>query len=88
MEDFTREELLAEPEIRMSIIHQSVWAFISYESDKTKALRQGSRFRYQNKIYEVQLIAVNPAIPQNVVNFACFHIERDVDNLLASEPQV
>lgn len=51
--EFSRNELVSEPEERSLNIHRSIVVFNINTSDKISDLTTGKKFNYQNETYEV-----------------------------------
>jgi hypothetical protein len=51
--EFSRNELVSEPEERSLNIHRSIVVFNINTSDKITDLTKGKKFNYQNETYEV-----------------------------------
>ena len=51
--EFSRNELLSEPEERYLNINKSIVVFNINTSDKITTLNSGGKFNYQNETYEV-----------------------------------
>jgi hypothetical protein len=68
--EFTRNELVSEPEERNLNFNKSIVVFNIYKCDKINSLNTGNKFIYQDKTYEVMNREPVDS-PKNYVKFNC-----------------
>jgi len=75
--EFSRNELVSEPEERNLNFNKSIVVFNINKSDKIVSLNTGNKFNYQNETYEVMNRELVDS-PKNYVKFNC--IRKVADN--------
>ena len=68
--EFTRKELVREPEERSLVNGKVIVAFNVRLSDKTADLNTGHKFNYENELYEI-MNREKIDSPENYVKFNC-----------------
>jgi hypothetical protein len=68
--EFTRNELIGDPEPRQLVTGKSVLVFNIISSPKTDNLNSGSKFTYQNELYEIMNRELVDS-PKNYIKFNC-----------------
>jgi len=71
--EFTRDELIAEPQERKLANGKIIAAFNIKLSDKTTNLNTGNKFSYQNESFEI-MNREKIDSPENYVKFNCIRI--------------
>jgi hypothetical protein len=74
--EFSRNELVSEPEERILNFNRSIVVFNINPSDKIGSLNTGNKFNYQNETYEV----MNREPVDEPVNYVKFNCVRKVVN--------
>ena len=80
--EFTRNELVGEPEPRKLVTGKSVVVFNIKTSPKTDDLNSGSKFCYQNELYEIMNREPVDS-PQSYIKFNC--VRKAVDKSVSSK---
>jgi hypothetical protein len=80
--EFTRNELVGEPQPRKLVTGKSVFVFNIKTSPKTDDLNSGSKFSYQDELYEIMNREPVDS-PQSYIKFNC--VRKAVDKSASSK---